>query len=120
METVTDSIESLIEKTEVYSRTSLELARLKALETTTVVVTTIISRISVIVLILLSVLICNIGLALLFGDMLGKNYYGFFIVGAFYLVAAVFAHFFFSHWIRKPFSGLIITQALQQDISWKR
>lgn len=120
METVTDSIESLIEKTELYSRTSLELAKLKALGTTTDVVTTMISRISVIALISLSILVINIGLALLFGDLLGKNYYGFFIVGAFYLLAAVFAHFFLSHWIKKPFSNLIITQALQQDISWKK
>jgi hypothetical protein len=118
METVTDSIESLIEKTELYSRTSYELAKLKALETTTDVVTTMISRISVIALASLSLLVFNVGLALLLGDLLGKTYYGFFIVGAFYLVAAVFAHFFFSHWIKKPFSDLIITQALQEDGSW--
>jgi hypothetical protein len=113
METATSSIESLFEKTESYTRTSYELARLKALETTTVVVTTMISRISVIALASLFVLVFNIGLALLLGDILGKNYYGFFIVAAFYLLAALIAHFFLSGWIKKPFGNLIITQALQ-------
>jgi len=113
METATSSIELLFEKAEGYTRTSFELAKLKALERTTDVVTTMISRISVIILASLFVLVFNIGVALLLGDILGKAYYGFFIVGAFYLVAAVVAHFFFSHWIRKPFSDLIITQALQ-------
>jgi hypothetical protein len=120
METVTDSIESLIEKTEIYSQTSIELAKLKALDTTTNVVTTMISRISVIALISLSVLVFNIGVALLLGDLLGKTFYGFFIVGAFYMVAAVFAHFLLSHWIKKPFSNLIITQALQQEMPWEK
>jgi hypothetical protein len=120
METVTNSIESLIEKTELYSRTSYELAKLKGLETTTDVVTTMISRISVIALVSLFVLVFNLGIALLLGDLLGKTYYGFFIIAAFYLVAAIIAHFFLSHWIKKPFSNLIITQALQQDMIWKK
>jgi len=66
------------------------------------------------------VLVVNIGVALFLGDLLGKNYYGFFIVGAFYLVAAVIAHFFFSHWIKKPFSNLIITQTLQEGKIWEK
>ena len=120
METATSAIELLIEKTEDYGKTTLELTKLQALETTTDVVTTLMSRMSVIVLTSLFVLVFNVGLALLFGDLLGKTYYGFFIVAAFYLVAALISHFFLHQWIKKPFSNLIITQALKQEMPWKK
>ena len=113
METATQSIESLFEQGETYGKTTIELSKLKALETTTVVVTSLVSRLSVIAMASLFVLVFNVGVALLLGDMLGKTYYGFFIVAAFYLIAAVVLHFFLSHWIKKPLSDLIITQALQ-------
>jgi hypothetical protein len=83
------------------------------LETTTIVVTSLISALSVIVTISLFVLVLSLGVALWLGDLLGKPYYGFFIVAAFYLLAALVMHFFLSKWIRTLISGLIITQALQ-------
>jgi hypothetical protein len=58
-------------------------------------------------------LVLNLGVALWLGELLGKSYYGFFIVAAFYLLAGLVLHFFLQRWIRKPISDLIITQALQ-------
>jgi ABC-type transport system involved in cytochrome bd biosynthesis fused ATPase/permease subunit len=58
-------------------------------------------------------LVLNIGIALWLGELLGKNYYGFFIVAVFYLLSAIVLHFFLHNWIKKPVSNLIITQALQ-------
>ena len=113
METPSNLIEQLYERSEAYAKTSIELAKLKALETTTRVVTTMIWRLSVIIMMSLCVLVLNIGIALWLGELLGKSYYGFFIVAAFYLVAGLILHFFLHHWIKKPVSDLIITQALQ-------
>jgi hypothetical protein len=113
METHPVSIESLFEQVESYGKTSYELTRLRLLETTTIVVTSLISALSVIVTISLFVLVLSLGVALWLGDLLGKPYYGFFIVAAFYLLAALVMHFFLSKWIRTLISGLIITQALQ-------
>lgn len=113
METTASFIESLFEKAEKYGKTSFELAKLKALETTTIVVTSLVSRLSVILMISMFALVLNIGIALWLGELLGKSYYGFFIVAAFYLVAGILLHFFLHKWIRKPLSDLIITQALQ-------
>ncbi len=113
METPAASIESLFERAEAYSKTTYELSKLKSLETTTLVVTTLISRLSVVVMISVFALLSTIGIALLLGDLLGKSYYGFFIVAAFYLVAGIILYFFLQSWIRKPVSDLIITQALQ-------
>ena len=113
METTVSLVETLFEKAEAYSKTTYELSKLKSLETTTIVVTSLIARVSVIIMISLFVLLLTIGIALLLGDILGKSYYGFFIVGAFYLVSGIILHFFLLKWIKKPFSELIITQALQ-------
>ncbi len=113
METTASIVESLYERVETYSKTTLELSKLKALNTTTHVVTTLISRLSVIIMLALFALVMNIGIALWLGELLGKNYYGFFIVAAFYLVSGLVLHFFLHNWIRKPISDLIITQALQ-------
>jgi hypothetical protein len=113
METETGLLESLLEKTELYSKTSYELGKLRTLETTTHVVTSLISKSSVIVMISLFALVLNIGIALWLGELLGKSYYGFFIVAAVYLLAGVILHFFLKKWIEKPVSDLIITQALQ-------
>lgn len=113
METPTSLIEELFEKGEAYTKTSIELAKLKGLETTTQVVTTMVWRMSVIVMLSLFVLVLNIGIALLLGELLGKSYFGFFIVAGFYVLAAIVLHFFLHNWIKKPVSDLIITQALQ-------
>lgn len=113
METPTTLIEELYERGEAYSKTTFELAKFKALESTTVVVTALIWRLSVIVMLALFALVLNIGIALWLGELLGKSYYGFFIVAGFYLLAGIVFHFFLLSWIKKPVSDLIITQALQ-------
>ena len=113
METSVSSVESLYERIEAYGKTSYELTKLKSLETTTIVVTSLVSRLSVILMISLFALVLNIGIALWLGELLGQSYYGFFIVAAFYLLAGIVLHIFLHRWIKKPLSDLIITQALQ-------
>jgi hypothetical protein len=106
-------IESLYEKSEQYAKTAIQLTKLKTLETTTVVVSSMVSRLSVIVVFALFTLVLNIGIALLLGDVLGKVYYGFFIVAAFYLLFGIVLHFFLQKWIQKPLSDFIIKEILQ-------
>lgn len=113
MENTGSILEALYERVETYSKTTIELSKLKALNTTTEVVTTLVARMSVILMLSLFGLVLNIGIALWLGELLGKSYYGFFIVAAFYLVAGIVFHFFLHNWIKKPMSDLIITQALQ-------
>jgi ABC-type dipeptide/oligopeptide/nickel transport system permease component len=112
METVKGLIKTLIEQVGDYSKTTLELTKLKTLYTSSQVITSLVSRLSVIIMVSLFALILSIGIAFYLGEILGKNYYGFFIVSAFYLLSALILHFFLAHWIKKPISNLIITQAL--------
>jgi len=113
MDTPATSIESLFERLQEYSKTTYELSKLKLLETTINIVNLLVPRLSVIIMISLFALVLNIGIALLLGELLGKSYYGFFIVAGFYLAAGIILHFFLHKWIKKPISDLIIKQALQ-------
>jgi uncharacterized membrane protein len=113
MDTPSNSIELLFERAEAYARTTFELSKLKLLETTNIVVTSLIARLSTILMIAMFSFVLSIAVALWLGDMLGKSYYGFFIVAGFYLVAGVVLHFFLHRWVKKPISELIIKQALQ-------
>ncbi|MCF8256398.1 MAG: hypothetical protein K9J06_02530 [Flavobacteriales bacterium] len=107
------AIEALFEKVEAFGRTTYELSKLKTLETTTVVVTTLIAKMSVVLVLSLFVLVFNIGVALLLGEVLGKLYYGFFIVAGFYLLLGTVLHFLLHRWLKRPISELIIMQALK-------
>ncbi|MBK9256714.1 MAG: hypothetical protein IPM42_14600 [Saprospiraceae bacterium] len=115
MEEKANILESLWDKVEDLGLTTLELTKLKALETVSNVTTSMIARISVITSLLLFLLIFNIGIAFLLGDILGKTSYGFFIVAVFYLLAAIILHFFLHRWIKNSVSELIINKALQQN-----
>jgi hypothetical protein len=113
METPADSIESLFERAETYGRTTYELSKLKLLETTNIVVTSLIARLSTILMVAMFSFVLSIAVALWLGDLLGKAYYGFFIVAGFYLLAGLVLHFFLHRWVKTPISELIIKQALQ-------
>ena len=89
METQTNSIESLLEKAESYGKTSFELLKLKGLSKTADVTSTLLSRLIFILLVAFFAFTLNIGVALWIGDLLGKAYYGFFIVAGFYGVVSI-------------------------------
>jgi hypothetical protein len=113
METPSGPIESLFEKAETYGKTTYELSKLKLLETSTVVVSSLLARLSVVIMLSMFALVLSVAVALFLGELLGKSYYGFLIVAAFYLLAGIVLHFFLHRWIKEPISEIIIKQALQ-------
>ena len=110
METTSNSIETLLESVEAYGKTTYELSKLKALDATSTVASSVISRLIMIMLVTLFVFILSTGVALMIGEMMGKTYYGFFIVAAFYLLVAVIAHYSLDSAVKKSISNLIIAQ----------
>ncbi|MHC1776523.1 MAG: hypothetical protein AB9834_14055 [Lentimicrobium sp.] len=113
MDTPASQLEALFEKAQAFGLTTYELSKLKALETTTNVVTSLVSRLAVIAMVAIFVFIFSTGVAFWLGGLLGEVYYGFFVVAAFYMSASLLLHFFLHKWIRKPLSDSIISQALQ-------
>jgi hypothetical protein len=59
-------------------------------------------------------LVINIGIAMWLGELLGKPYYGFFVVAIFYAVVMALLFIFRHEWIKTPVSNSIITQMIKQ------
>ncbi len=105
-------IESLIEKGEQYGKTTLELLKLKTLDKSADVASNLVSWLIVVIFAVLFFLILNIGVALWLGELLGKSYYGFFVVSGFYAVLALFFGIFRKKLIKQPLNDSIINQVL--------
>jgi hypothetical protein len=50
---------------------------------------------------------------LLIGNWLGRNYYGFFIMGGFYSIVALIIYARRGKWLRDPFSNMLIRKILK-------
>jgi hypothetical protein len=112
MESQTNSVEALFEKTGDYLETRMELLKLQTINTTSDITSSIVSRLVLVLIVSLIVLILNTGIAIWIGDMLGKMYYGFFIVAGFYIVVACFLFIFRHKWIKRPVSDMLIKKML--------
>jgi len=112
-ETLKDSIESLLESATDYGKTSYELVKLRAIDKTADVISTLIPRLIVISILTLFLLFLNLGVALYLGEILENMYYGFFVVAAFYLVIGLFVHLFLHKRFKRKVSDSIIKQALK-------
>jgi cytochrome bd-type quinol oxidase subunit 1 len=105
-------IEGIISKVEGYSKTSIALAKLKAVQKIIPVATVFTSQMFVVGAFSMFVLLFNVGISLWLGELLGKIWYGFLAVAGFYLLLAVVLYFVLAKWLRKPVSRFIIKQAL--------
>jgi len=108
-----DSIKELIEKSEAYIKSSIELIRLKAIDQIAEIASSLVSKIVVILFIAMFFFTFNIGVSLWLGAILGKNYLGFLIISGVYIFFGILFYIFREGWIKTPLSNSIITQALK-------
>ena len=109
----TTPIATLFERAEDYGKTTLNLLKLNAIDKSADVVSSLVSRLAVIMTVVFSVLIISIGLSLWIGKLLGDDFYGFFLVGGFYAILAILIQVFQKQWIKYPVSNSIIKQMLK-------
>ncbi|MBK6998135.1 MAG: hypothetical protein IPH31_25870 [Lewinellaceae bacterium] len=112
MDAPVQSIEKLFDRIEEYGKTTIELTKLRALDSSIKVLTLMASRMSVVLMVSFAVLIFSLGMAMYLGDLLGKIHYGFFIVSGFYMIVGIIFYIFLHDWIKKPVSDLIISELL--------
>lgn len=93
MEAKENFIEPLLERAEQFSKTSFELLKLKSIDKTADVGSSLTSRFLLVIVLSLFALTLNIAIALWLGDLLGKNYYGFLVVAAFYGLIGIVLYF---------------------------
>jgi len=113
MEDNTKLIGELLERATEYGKTSFELLKLKALDKTSDVISSFLSNVVIFFLVVLFLLFFNIGLAFWLGEILGKTWYGFFVVAAFYGITGIVLHFFFHKWLKKQLCDYINKQVLK-------
>ncbi|HEY3390220.1 MAG TPA: hypothetical protein VGK38_11650 [Prolixibacteraceae bacterium] len=105
-------VESLIERTAEYGKTSFELIKLKAIDKTSEVVSSFLPNTIVVVFYLTFIFFLSVGVAIWLGDMLGGASYGFFVVAAFYFVTGLFIHFVLYKWLKRLVCNNFIKQVL--------
>jgi hypothetical protein len=108
-----DSIKTLFDQSKEYLETQIELTKLKAIDKSSDIVSTAIVMVAVIFLGSLFVIFISIALALMLGNWLGSNLYGFLIVGGFYGVLLLLIYLKKDKWIKTPIANGLINKMLK-------
>ncbi|MWB95532.1 hypothetical protein GON26_14270 [Flavobacterium sp. GA093] len=104
---------NIFEKAENYTKTSLELVKLKTVSASADVLSTLVSKIAVGAVVAIFTMFLNVGISLWLGMLLGAYYYGFFAMALFYLLVALILHRNQHRWIKTPIGNLIISSILR-------
>ena len=111
--THTDSIKALLDKSKDYLDTKIELTKLKTIDKSADVLSTVFVGISMIFLGSLFVLFVSVGLALMLGKVLGAYQYGFFIMGGFYALILLLIYIQREKWLKAPITNGLINKMLK-------
>lgn len=106
-------LEPLLEKIEAYTKSSLELYKLKAIDKSASIFATLASSAILLFFLSMFTIMVNIGLALWLGTLLGKTYYGFFVIASFYAFVGGVLYQFFKKSIKDKINVSIILQLLK-------
>ena len=113
MQSTGEHIESLISKATELAETKVELWKLKMVGKISETVSSLLSKIAIIILAGIALLILSLGAAFWIGEEMDNLYYGFFIVGGFYALAGLLVYIFRKSWIKKPVNDLIIEKIVK-------
>jgi hypothetical protein len=113
MEEKANLLELLLERATDYGKTSVELVKLKAIDKAADLVSSVIPLSVFILLISIFLLFLNLGIAFWLGEILGKVFYGFFIVAAFYIITGLIIRVFLNKWIKRLVGDYFIKRILK-------
>jgi len=113
MEDKTRIIDDLLEKAADYGKEELELAKLKALDKASGIVSASVPRLIVMLSAAVFMLFLNLGAAFWLGGILGNLFLGFFAVAAFYGIIALVLHLFMHKWLKEKVGDYIIKRVLK-------
>ena len=106
-------LEPLWEKAEDFGKTSLELLKLKSIDKSSDVVSTILPYMVVIIFIIIFLVFINLGIAIWLGKIWGSLFLGFFAVAAFYLLCGIITHFLLHDKIKERVRNTVIKLLLK-------
>lgn len=113
METPSEHIEYLFKNTGKYLESKAELYKLKFIDKSSDIVSSLVEKILLFVMALIFFFFLNIALALLIGHWLGHSFYGFFIIAGFYGIVGLIIHLSKDKLIRTPVTNSLIGKFLK-------
>ena len=108
-----DSIKSLIDKSKDYLDTKIELTKLKTIDKSADILSTVVVTVSMLFISFLVILFVSLAVALLLGKILGAYHYGFFIMGGFYAIILLVIYVKREKWIKTPIANELINKMLK-------
>lgn len=108
MQSPLDNIEALYEKTKDYVETQMELLRLKSIDKASTMISSLATQLIFLLICLIGLFLLNIGLGFWLGDLLGKVYYGFFCLAAFYFIVGLIIYAVRKNKIANPIRNALI------------
>jgi hypothetical protein len=113
MEDNSKLLESLLDKAKEYGITTFELAKLKAVDKATDIVSSFVPSLIFLILTATFLLFLNLGVALWLGEILEKTFYGFFIVAGFYIILGLIIRFFLHDWFKRMVGDYFVKHILK-------
>jgi len=106
-------LSSLLDSIEEYGNTTFDLAKLKGLDKASDMAASFLSRVTAFISYMTLILLASMGLAFWLGSVLGRIWYGFFIVAAFYGLVGLFVSLFMHKGLKRIFADMIINITLK-------
>jgi len=113
MEDNSKMIESVMERITDYGKTSLELVKLKTSDKTSDLLSSLLSYSIVLALISSFMVLVSLGVSIWLGELLGKIYFGFFVLAAVYGITTIIILLFFQKKIKQSFQDWTIKEMLK-------
>ena len=111
--TYTESIKTLIDKSKDYLETKIELTRLKTIDKSADVLSTVVVTVSMLFVSFLLILFISLAVALFLDKMLDAYHYGFFIMSGFYAIILLLIYVKREKWIKTPIANELISKMLK-------
>jgi hypothetical protein len=106
-------LETLVDRVTDYGTTSYDLVKLQAIDKSSDVISSVVPHTLVLILVSSFLLFFNLGLAFWLGEILGKLFYGFFIVAGFYILVGLTVHLFMHKQLKEIIRNYVIKQLLK-------
>jgi hypothetical protein len=103
-----NALESLLESTNNYVETRVELAKLKGIKKSSDVFSTLASQLILGGVGFIFLMLLNIAIGLWLGELLGKTYYAFFLLAFTYFIIGLVLYISRDKWIKSPLTNAII------------
>ncbi len=109
------ALSNIFENAGNYVESKVDLLKLKAVKKMSDVTSSLVTKLTMVLLIIFVFFLVNIGLAMWVGDMMEKMYYGFFIVAGAYILIGLILYALRRQIFKTPLHNRLIKMMLKED-----